>query len=184
MPVYSKSDFSNANAAIAVLEQDAADATSLINTITSFKDNSTTVLKGASWDLVRSNLDVYIEALNNRKTNCETLASSIKAVNNSMIAAIGTNNSVNTDELDELERTYNRCVNIVNSNNSELTEKELMDNQILMQNTKELIDQIKKVQAAEQEAINKLASLTESNNSYNGIVENITPSRIISAAEV
>lgn len=195
MPIFSKSDFSSANNSISVLENDVQDALSLSSTISNFIQSSSN-LKGPSWDLVRNNLNEYIVVLKTRENNAENLANSIKEINNLMLASLGEYDSVNTDSLNDLENQYNQLEMQINTfkysihDNEEkkegTEENEKQDvsvdiSSLISEKEKihKLIMQIEEVNKAQNTAMASLQELVNSNDNYNNQTEGIVTSPII-----
>lgn len=191
MPTYSKADFENANAAISTLEQDASDAISLANTIKSFNDSSTKNLKGNSWNLVRAALTEYTDVLTIRKEIAKELADTIKSVNNSIIAKLGTYDSLNTDDIEEEKAILSRCqASLVNikENSSDKNKENINNNTALIYDqineAKKMIKQLEELQAAVAAARQKLSSLASSNSNYSSKIAGIIGSSIIYSEKI
>lgn len=179
MSVYLKSDLNNANNALSILEKDISDANSLIEAINSFQNDTQKSLIGKGWDLIRSSLDEYIQALKIRINNCKSLIEIIKNANNSIIFAMGSNEKIDTGQLEELKNIYNRSLKLNQDIDNNLDEKEKQTNQNLMMHIKEMIAQIENVQNAENVAINQLNSLSRNDDSYKNKIDSITTKNII-----
>lgn len=185
MAVYSKDGLSNANRAIAILDNEVNDTVTLINQLSAFKTKSATELKGKAWDLVRESLDSCIVALNARKESAQLIANTIKTVNNNMLAALGTYSQIDTDNLEEENNTYNKCKEILYGNNSTFTKEEKeYYNSTLMAQAEAMIEQINKVVAAEKQCLSELNSLLDEVSDYQSKTENITSASVLYTVEI
>ena len=81
------SDLSAANSSksITCLTNDMDDAKKLIASVENFISSSPEVLKGDSFDAVRSHMKLYVDALNKRVTVAENIISAMKSANSKML---------------------------------------------------------------------------------------------------
>lgn len=102
MALLIKSDLSDANASKLVinLEKDKEDAESLIGVIQDFIDSSKEVLVGDSFDAVRNHMQEYINLLQTRIKIAESLSTAVKNANQTMIDYMGSEDRLDTDELE------------------------------------------------------------------------------------
>ncbi len=185
MAVYSKSELSAANGVVAILEQDASDAVGLITLLEGFKNQSTSRLKGDSWNIVRESLDGYIVALTARKNNATALASAIKSVNNEMIASLGDYPSIDTADYDATSTLFNKCNEILNGDNSNISaEDKEKYNSDIMRVAEKMLNQIKMVKTAESSGLGKLNTLLDGNQDFNNKTDSITSSSILYTTQI
>ena len=106
MALLIKSDLSDANASKLVtnLEKDKEDAESLIGVIQDFIDSSKEVLVGDSFDAVRNHMQEYINLLQTRIKIAESLSTAVKNANQTMIDYMGSEDRLDTDELEILRQ--------------------------------------------------------------------------------
>lgn len=109
MALLIKSDLSDANASKLVinLEKDKEDAESLIGVIQDFIDSSKEVLVGDSFDAVRNHMQEYINLLQTRIKIAESLSTAVKNANQTMIDYMGSEDRLDTDELEILRQRLN-----------------------------------------------------------------------------
>jgi len=182
MAIYSKSELNAANNIANSIKNDAQEAKKMAQLIDNFKNQSKDILKGESWDSVRTILEKYIENLKTREQTANELSSAIKQANTIMINSLGEEDSIDTGLIEELKNKYNQIVqNIINlQNKSENEDKEnYLADYINLRNT--IDKQIKKIEnviTAENEAISILEWYTDLINSYNNQAENIYVSTI------
>ena len=119
MAIYSKSELNAANNIANSIKNDAQEAKKMAQLIDNFKNQSKDILKGESWDSVRTILEKYIENLKTREQTANELSSAIKQANTIMINSLGEEDSIDTGLIEELKNKYNQIVqNIINLQNT------------------------------------------------------------------
>ena len=152
MAVYSKSELTRAKVCLEVMRSDIQDAADLSNTIKTFCDQSVSKLKGDSWDLIRGNLNDYIDILALRKTVANELISAIESANNNMLLALGDYSEIDTGHLEEQQALYNQCKSSIDSLNKSTnnTDNDLQYYQNMLNEVSKMINQINEVKRVEQ----------------------------------
>lgn len=109
MSLLLQSDLSSANSskAISLLTSDMEDSKKLSDSIEDFINSSTEVLKGASFDTVRSHMQKYVDALSKRVKTAESLINAIKAANDSMTSYMDGEPKLDSSELETLQSQVN-----------------------------------------------------------------------------
>ena len=190
MPTYSKGDFSKANAANSILNQDGVDANNVKVSITNFVEGSIDSLKGPAWDYARNNINEYNSVLSLRKQYAQEIVSTISKVNSAIIAALDGEDSINTDLLEDqkaiVQKLKNEASKLKNSTSSTTTSstnnsKQLTadDYQSLIYEAELMVQKIENVKNAVSSALGELQGLNGQISDYNNKVNNLIPSSII-----
>ena len=91
------------SSAFALLEAEVADTTNLINAIKSFIEDSTTTLKGKSYDAARQKLGLYLADIKSRQSIATELATAISEGAASMAGYMEGYSKLDDAEIDEIE---------------------------------------------------------------------------------
>ena len=99
------SDLSAANGSksITALTNDMDDAKALIASVENFISSSPEVLKGESFDTVRSHMKAYVDALNKRVTCAENIISAMKSANSTMADYMEGEPKIDTSERESVK---------------------------------------------------------------------------------
>ena len=111
MAVLYKSDLEASNSQVASfsLESEVRSINSMINAINTFISESETKLIGKSWDLVRTKLTDYVNALELGSKIAMTLGDNIRKADNSLMSYMENYSIISTDYLDDLLENRARC---------------------------------------------------------------------------
>ena len=184
------------SSAVALLEAEVADTTNLINAINSFIEDSTTTLKGKSYDAARQKLGVYIADIKSRQSIATELATAISEGAASMAGYMEGYSKLDDAEIDEIEAEirsleskisgarqtiYN--INQSNENSENLVSVSYYRQQIstwesAIEELKKELDKLVNLEAADSSAFSGVSGACESIVKYSASVEGIRVSSI------
>lgn len=87
----------------------------LSNSIESFIENSSEKLIGKQFDSIRGHLMIYLEAYKRLSEISNLLANNMKAVNNKMLAYMGSYSEIDNSKIAEIERRVASIESLMNS---------------------------------------------------------------------
>ena len=93
----------NGSKSITALTNDMDDAKALIASVENFISSSPEVLKGESFDTVRSHMKSYVDALNKRVTCAENIISAMKSANSTMADYMEGEPKIDTSERESVK---------------------------------------------------------------------------------
>lgn len=184
------------SSAVALLEAEVADTTNLINAINSFIDDSTTTLKGKSYDAARQKLGLYLEDIKARQNIATELATAISNGAASMAGYMEGYSKLDDSEIDEIEAEIKSLESkisvarqtIYNINQSNEDSENLVSVSYYMQQIssyesaieelKKELDKLINLEAADSSAFSGVESACESVVKYSASVEGIKVSSI------
>ena len=184
------------SSAVALLEAEVADTTNLINAINSFIDDSTTTLKGKSYDVARQKLGLYLEDIKARQNIATELATAISNGAASMAGYMEGYSKLDDSEIDEIEAEiksleskisvarqtiYN--INQSNEDSENLVSVSYYTQQIssyesAIEELKKELDKLINLEAADSSAFSGVEGACESVVKYSASVEGIKVSSI------
>ncbi len=184
------------SSAVALLEAEVADTTNLINAINSFIDDSTTTLKGKSYDAARQKLGLYLEDIKARQNIATELATAISNGAASMAGYMEGYSKLDDSEIDEIEAEiksleskisvarqtiYN--INQSNEDSENLVSVSYYTQQIssyesAIEELKKELDKLINLEAADSSAFSGVEGACESVVKYSASVEGIKVSSI------
>lgn len=184
------------SSAVALLEAEVADTTNLINAINSFIDDSTTTLKGKSYDAARQKLGLYLEDIKARQNIATELATAISNGAASMAGYMEGYSKLDDSEIDEIEAEIKSLESkisvarqtIYNINQSNEDSENLVSVSYYMQQIssyesaieelKKELDKLINLEAADSSAFSGVEGACESVVKYSASVEGIKVSSI------
>lgn len=184
------------SSAVALLETEVADTTNLINAINSFIEDSTTTLKGKSYDAARQKLGLYLADIKSRQSIATELATAISEGAASMAGYMEGYSKLDDAEIDEIEAEirsleskisgarqtiYN--INQSNENSENLVSVSYYTQQIstwesAIEELKKELDKLVNLEAADSSAFSGVSGACESIVKYSASVEGIKVSSI------
>lgn len=184
------------SSAVALLEAEVADTTNLINAINSFIEDSTTTLKGKSYDAARQKLGLYLADIKSRQSIATELATAISEGAASMAGYMEGYSKLDDAEIDEIEAEirsleskisgarqtiYN--INQSNENSENLVSVSYYTQQIstwesAIEELKKELDKLVNLEAADSSAFSGVSGACESIVKYSASVEGIRVSSI------
>lgn len=184
------------SSAVALLEAEVADTTNLINAINSFIEDSTTTLKGKSYDAARQKLGLYLADIKSRQSIATELATAISEGAASMAGYMEGYSKLDDAEIDEIEAEirsleskisgarqtiYN--INQSNENSENLVSVSYYRQQIstwesAIEELKKELDKLVNLEAADSSAFSGVSGACESIVKYSASVEGIRVSSI------
>lgn len=184
------------SSAVALLEAEVADTTNLINAINSFIEDSTTTLKGKSYDAARQKLGLYLADIKSRQSIATELATAISEGAASMAGYMEGYSKLDDAEIDEIEAEirsleskisgarqtiYN--INQSNENSENLVSVSYYTQQIstwesAIDELKKELDKLVNLEAADSSAFSGVSGACESIVKYSASVEGIKVSSI------
>ena len=185
------------SSAVALLEAEVADTTNLINAINSFIEDSTTTLKGKSYDAARQKLGLYLADIKSRQSIATELATAISEGAASMAGYMEGYSKLDDAEIDEIEAEirsleskisgarqtiYN--INQSNENSENLVSVSYYTQQIstwesAIEELKKELDKLVNLEAADSSAFSGVSGACESIVKYSASVEGIRVCSII-----
>lgn len=184
------------SSAVALLEAEVADTTNLINAINSFIDDSTTTLKGKSYDVARQKLGLYLEDIKARQNIATELATAISNGAASMAGYMEGYSKLDDSEIDEIEAEIKSLESkisvarqtVYNINQSNEDSENLVSVSYYMQQIssyesaieelKKELDKLINLEAADSSAFSGVEGACESVVKYSASVEGIKVSSI------
>lgn len=184
------------SSAVALLEAEVADTTNLINAINSFIDDSTTTLKGKSYDAARQKLGLYLEDIKARQNIATELATAISNGAASMAGYMEGYSKLDDSEIDEIEAEIKSLESkisvarqtVYNINQSNEDSENLVSVSYYMQQIssyesaieelKKELDKLINLEAADSSAFSGVEGACESVVKYSASVEGIKVSSI------
>ena len=184
------------SSAVALLEAEVADTTNLINAINSFIEDSTTTLKGKSYDAARQKLGLYLADIKSRQSIATELATAISEGAASMAGYMEGYSKLDDAEIDEIEAEirsleskisgarqtiYN--INQSNENSENLVSVSFYRQQIstwesAIEELNKDLDKLVNLEAADSSAFSGVSGACESIVKYSASVEGIRVSSI------
>ena len=184
------------SSAVALLEAEVADTTNLIKAINSFIEDSTTTLKGKSYDAARQKLGLYLADIKSRQSIATELATAISEGAASMAGYMEGYSKLDDAEIDEIEAEirsleskisgarqtiYN--INQSNENSENLVSVSYYTQQIstwesAIEELKKELDKLVNLEAADSSAFSGVSGACESIVKYSASVEGIRVSSI------
>lgn len=182
--------------AVALLEAEANDTSQLISAINSFIDDSTTTLKGKSYDAARQKLSLYLEDIKLRQSIAAELAAAISEGAASLSSYMEGYSKLDDSEIDEIEAEISKLqikisgarqtINKINDSN------EVSDNSVsisyytqqisswesTIEELKKELDKLINLEAADASAFSGVEGACESVVKYSASVEGIRVSSI------